>query len=152
MYKMRFHFYCYFHKCKRYDFLNCTTHKANKTPKYGNIVPTAKFLRPYLIAMVMFVLSVTIWQIFAVEMCMTLALTFEMVQGQMFMCQSTDHIQLPLYRQMMSPFARCSQSEWGWPWPWPLEWTTVEYKNKSQDEMQHFCVGNWTFCPICHRL
>ena len=42
----------------------------------------------------MFDRSVTICEIFAVKMCMTLTVTFKIGQGQMLKCQSKGHIRL----------------------------------------------------------
>ena len=46
------------------------------------------------IVTVMFVLSLTISNTFADEMCMTL--TIKMGHGQMYICQSKAHMQLPI--------------------------------------------------------
>ena len=44
----------------------------------------------------MFVLFVTVCEILAIEIVMTLILTFRMVQGQMQICQSKDHVRLSM--------------------------------------------------------
>ena len=45
--------------------------------------PQATF---YLLAIAMFVLSVTVCEILTVEMCMTLTLTFRIYQGKIYIC------------------------------------------------------------------
>ena len=42
----------------------------------------------------MIALSLTVQEIFTIEMCMTLTLTYKMSQGQMQICQSKGHLRL----------------------------------------------------------
>ena len=55
--------------------------------KYANRKPCWTY---YLMALVIFNLSATIYEIFWIEICMTLTLTFIMGQGQMVKCKYTN--------------------------------------------------------------
>ena len=109
----------------------------------------------------MFALSVTVYEIFTVEMRTTLTLTFRMDQGQMQICQWKDPSDFRCWHSQCLPypsaFARYSQSKcarlWPWQCPWPLELAKVKYKwanSKSLIRLSIFGKGN--VCPTFHRL
>ena len=95
------------------------------------------------------VCSVTVWEIFAVEMCVTLTLTFKMCQAKMLICWSKGHIQLPMSWQFQcSSFEWYSQSKYVWPWPWPLDWAKIKCKySNRKTTCDLLCVGN---CHVYH--
>ena len=91
----RSHFYIYHHfqniRCRNvhdFDFhlQNCS--RSNVDMQIQN-----KYMRSYLMAIVIFILSVTISGKFIFKMCVTLTvtLTFRMGQDQMQICQLTSH-------------------------------------------------------------
>ena len=78
-----------------------------------NMIIKSPYSISYLMAIVMFDLSVTILEIFAIKMFMTLTLTIRMSQGQMYICQSKGHMTLHIclelqYLLYLSPFAKYS--------------------------------------------
>ena len=105
----------------------------------------------------MFVISVTVCDIFTVEICMILALTFRTGRGQMQIYRSKENSRLPMNWQCdvyhICHRLRHLQSKYARSWTRPLEWTKVECKYTNRKPIGDFlCIGDDNFCSICHRL
>ena len=103
----------------------------------------------------MFTVSVTISEIFSIEIC-TWPLECAKVKCKYanrkrvceFLFVDTGNV-----CSIRSPFARYSQSKMIWPWPWTLEWAKVKCKYVIRTPLCDFIsVGNSNVCSICNHL
>ena len=120
-----------------------------------NMVIESPYATSYLMVVLMFAISVTGLEIFAIEMCMTLILTFRMDQGQIQICQSMLHNYATSYFMaiVILAFTVCEILT--------VEMCTALIFRMDQCQlltckMERPCatlfVGNINVCSICHRL
>ena len=86
---------------------------------------------------------------FTVEMCMTLTLTFRMVQGEMWVSQSKDHVRL-LVLAIVNFYPICHRLQdiniWSSQWM-IVEYLTLKMKVKYVDDL----VEDWQADVACRR-
>ena len=97
-------------------------------------------------------------EIFAVEICMTLNLTFRMGQGQLLKCKFKTYKQLLLcwpkqWLTYLSPFAMYSQSIFAWIWTLTLECAKIncKYVSKGYKRLPRLAMDNGDVCSTYKR-
>ena len=87
--------YCVYIVNQNIKYLNWSVAPSTIDPQNGRIKQTETHRTSYLMSIWMFVVSITISEIFGVHMCMTV--TSKTDQGQTQICQSKAHMVLPFF-------------------------------------------------------
>ena len=110
----------------------------------------------YVLAMAMFALSVTLCEIFSVETCTILTLTFRMTRGQMSICRSKVHMRLSIcWKSQRSSCVLivdvCEMIAYEHPEEW-FESVTFKIKIKDVDDSDENRQWNDTFAFLCKEM